>query len=328
LQGLKVRVTDYGLARARAAAGERYASELGRSILVSSGGYTPAYCSPEQAGGRRVDRRTDVWSWGVSVLEMFQGGVTWQSGRVAGQALISFVENNCKEGEIPAIPRAMAGVLARCFREDPARRWESMEMVVRNLKGIYQAAIGTEYVRALNEVEQKPAPQAGVGERRTREGAAWTDPREWLELALRAEGRDPAEAAEIVARQGSSRRGQLIADVAAYDEARCIFERLIKSGRKDMEICLAHTCNHAAFVHETAGDSSGALVLYDRAIELLERLVDQLINVEGRHEFENDLATFYMNKASAVVRIGDNRLALALAPFTSLRAGNTLKSSA
>ncbi len=312
LQGLKVRVTDYGLARARAAAGERYASELGRSILVSSGGYTPAYCSPEQAGGRRVDRRTDVWSWGVSVLEMFQGGVTWQSGRVAGQALISFVENNCKEGEIPAIPRAMAGVLARCFREDPARRWESMEMVVRNLKGIYQAAIGTEYVRALNEVEQKPAPQAGVGERRTREGAAWTDPREWLELALRAEGRDPAEAAEIVARQGSSRRGQLIADVAAYDEARCIFERLIKSGRKDMEICLAHTCNHAAFVHETAGDSSGALVLYDRAIELLERLVDQLINVEGRHEFENDLATFYMNKASAVVRIGDNRLALGL----------------
>ena len=81
VQGLKVRVTDYGLARARAGAGERYAPELGQNILVSSGGYTPAYCSPEQADGRKLDCRTDVWSWGISVMGMFQGGVTWRSGR-------------------------------------------------------------------------------------------------------------------------------------------------------------------------------------------------------------------------------------------------------
>jgi len=77
VQGLKARVTDYGLARA--VAGERYVPDLGRSILVSSGGCTPAYCSPEQAGGGKLDRRTDVWSWGVSLLEMFQGEVTWPS---------------------------------------------------------------------------------------------------------------------------------------------------------------------------------------------------------------------------------------------------------
>ena len=115
---------------------------------------------------------------------------------------------------------------------------------------------------------------------------SWTDPREWLERALRAEGRDPAEAAEIVARHGSSRRGQLVADVAAYDEARRIYERLIKGGRKDLENDLAGLCHDAAFVHETADDSSGALALYDRAIEILERLV----NVEGRRELANDLA--------------------------------------
>src|SRR5437016_10366398 len=74
VQGVKARVTDYGLARARAAGGEQNASELGGSILVSSGGYTPAYCSPEQVAGGKLGRRTDVWSWGVSVLEMFQGG--------------------------------------------------------------------------------------------------------------------------------------------------------------------------------------------------------------------------------------------------------------
>ena len=106
VQGLKVRVTDYGLARARAAGGERHVPELGRSILVSSGGYTPAYCSPEQADGRKLDRRTDVWSWGVSVMEMFQGGVTWQSGSVAAEALEAFLEHNGEEEHIPAMPEA------------------------------------------------------------------------------------------------------------------------------------------------------------------------------------------------------------------------------
>ena len=64
--------------------------------------------------------------------------------------------------------------------------------------------------------------------------------------------------------------------------------------------------NSAAFVHETADDSSGALALYDRAIEILERLV----NVEGRRELANDLAGLYMNKAVAVEALGDNRAAV------------------
>jgi len=308
VQGMKLRVTDYGLARARAASGEQHVPEIGQSILVSSGGYTPAYCSPEQADGRKLDRRTDVWSWGVSVMEMFQGGATWHSGKAAAQALESFLENNGEETDIPAMPEGVAELLARCFREDPSQRWQSLEAVVQKLKGVYRATVGTEYVRALREVEHRHAPQVGAGERRTREGASWTDPREWLERALREEGRDPAEAVEIVARYGGSRRGQLVADVAVYDEARRMYERLIKDGRKDLENELATLCHDAAPVHETVDDSSGALALYDRAIEIRERLV----NVEGRRELANDLVALYTNKANAVGALGDYRAAMAL----------------
>jgi serine/threonine protein kinase len=182
--GFKVRVTDYGLSRARAAGGKRHVLKLGQSILVSIGGFTPAYCSPEQAAGQKLDRRTDVWSWGVSVLEIFQGGVTWQSGSVAAEALKAFLEHNRER--IPVMPEGVAEVLNRCFRKDPARRWQNMEAVVQNLKGVYHAAVGTEYVRALVEIEQRFAPQVGAAERRTREGTSWTDPREWLERALLA----------------------------------------------------------------------------------------------------------------------------------------------
>src|SRR5438876_2270828 len=256
VQGVKARVTDYGLARARVAAGEQYASEPDGSILVSSGGYTPAYCSPEQAAGRKLDRRTDVWSWGVSVLEMFQGGVTWQSGSVATEALKAFLEHNGEEEHIPAMPQGVAELLNGCFRKDPAQRWKSMEAVVQQLSDVYQAAVGAEYSRALSKIAHEIAPQVGAGERWARGGASWRDPREWLERALQAEGRDPAEAAEIVARQGSSRRGQLVADVATYDEARRMYERLIRGRRKDLENDLATLCSDAAFVHETADDSS------------------------------------------------------------------------
>jgi tetratricopeptide (TPR) repeat protein/tRNA A-37 threonylcarbamoyl transferase component Bud32 len=308
VQGLKARVTDYGLARARVAAGEQHASEVGGSILVSSGGYTPAYCSPEQAGGRKLDRSTDVWSWGVSVMEMFQGGVTWQSGSVAAEALKAFLEHNGEEEHIPAMPQGLAELLKGCFRKDPAQRWKSMEAVVQQLREVYQAVVGVEYSRALHKIEHRAAPQVGAGERRTREGVSWRDPRKWLEAALQADGRNPAEAAEILARHGSSRRGQLVADVVAYDEARRIYERLIRNGRRDLEYDLAKVCSNAAVVHETTDDSSGALALYDRAIEILKRLV----NVEGRRELANDLARLYSNKALALKNLGDNRAAAAL----------------
>ena len=308
MQGVKARVTDYGLARARAAAGQQYASQAGESILVSSGGYTPAYCSPEQAAGRKLDQRTDVWSWGVSVLEMFQGGVTWQSGIAAAESLKTLLEHNGEEDDIPAMPNGLAELLKGCFRKDPAQRWKSMEAVVQQLREIYRAVVGTEYSRALDKIEHKATPQLGAGERSTREGAAWMHAREWLELALRAEGRDPAEAAEILARHGSSRRGQLVADVATYDEARRMYERLIKGGRKDLEIDLAALCYNAALVHETADDSSGALGLYDRAIEILERLV----NVEGRRELADGLASIYSSKAVTFSNLGDKRAAVGL----------------
>jgi len=308
VQGLSVRVMDFGLARARATGGDQPLSELGRSVLVSSGGYTPAYCSPEQAAGRKLDRRTDMWSWGVSILEMFQGDVVWQSGRVAAKALEAFLKYHNKEVGIPAIPASVVSLLKGCFFEDPAQRWQSMEVVVQKLKRTYQAKIGAEYNRDLVKIDSKNAPLVDIGKRFGRECVTWTNPKEWLTHALEAEGCDPTEAARIVEKSYISRRGQLVADLGVYDEARRIYERLIRGGRNDLEIYLAALCMSAAAVHLTADDSSGALALYDRAIEIHERLV----NVEDYSELSGELAIDYLNKAVLVETIGDNRTAVTL----------------
>jgi len=142
------KVTDFGLAKARALTGE---SQIitGRTILVSSGGMTPAYCSPEQAEGKQLSRKTDIWSWGVSVLEMFTGEVTWLSGQAAGESLESYLEIGIDDEVIPKMPDELADVLRRCFQKNPLERPKDMVEVVSAFREIYQQTIRKSYPREM-----------------------------------------------------------------------------------------------------------------------------------------------------------------------------------
>ena len=308
VQGVKPMVTDYGLARARATAGERYVPELGRSVLVSCGGGTPAYWSPEQALGLALTQKTDIWSWGLSVLEMFVGEVSWMSGQGAAEVLEQYLQDSADDEAIPPMPTGVADLLRSCFRHDPAKRPESLVQAVETLKEVFGKTIGSSYSHVLNAIERVASPQAGTKERRDQFGTEWTDPKEWLEKALRAADRDPAEAAAIVSRRGATRRGELVAEIAVYDEAKRLYERLVRDGRKELQCDLAGLCLEKALVHETAADGTGTLREYDQASAILERLVHQ----EGRRDLANNLAVVYTNKAVAVWGLGDNRGAVAL----------------
>ncbi|MCI0417350.1 serine/threonine protein kinase [bacterium] len=141
-----VKVTDFGLSKARGQAGENQDLRSGQSILVSSGGMTPAYCSPEQASGKQLSRKTDIWSWGVSVLEIFTGGVNWASGQVAYEALESYLETG-SEGMIPQMPGQLADLLKLCFSRNPDDRPASMMNIADTLRELYQQLTGVTYPR-------------------------------------------------------------------------------------------------------------------------------------------------------------------------------------
>jgi serine/threonine protein kinase len=143
-----VKVTDFGLARARAVSGETAVTGSQQSIQLSCViGYTPAYCSPEQAGKKPLTRRTDVWSWGVSVLEMFSGEVFWPLGTTALTALNTYLENGAEDDVIPRMPDGLVELLRECFREPEAERPRDMAAIVERLKMIYQSALGRSYMR-------------------------------------------------------------------------------------------------------------------------------------------------------------------------------------
>jgi serine/threonine protein kinase len=100
------------------------------------GASTRAYASPEQIGGEELTPATDIWSWGVSVLHMFVGKVTWPSGHLAAAILERYVRNGPAVEGLPLLPSPLAEMLSACFHADPDQRPADMKEVVTVLESM------------------------------------------------------------------------------------------------------------------------------------------------------------------------------------------------
>jgi serine/threonine-protein kinase len=79
---------------------------------------TAAYMSPEQAKGRPVDRRADIWAFGVVLTEMITGRPLF-----AGESVTETLASVMKDApQIPDAPPAIRQLLRRCLERDPRRR--------------------------------------------------------------------------------------------------------------------------------------------------------------------------------------------------------------
>jgi serine/threonine protein kinase len=122
-----VKVLDFGLAKA--IAGDVPGADVSHSPTISIGRTgdgvllgTAAYMSPEQAQGKPVDRRADIWAFGVVLFEMVSGrrGFT-------GDTTVEVLSNVLKTEPDwtalpPATPTALRSLLRRCLQKDPTRR--------------------------------------------------------------------------------------------------------------------------------------------------------------------------------------------------------------
>jgi WD40 repeat protein len=141
------KITDFGLAKARVATGQTPSTDRQRSILVSTGGMTPAYCSPEQANKQPLSRKTDIWSWAVSVMEVFAGEVSWQSGVAAPELLKHLAEVRTEGVALPEMPESLRELLQACFQSDPARRPKDASEISQRLAEVYHTQLTQAYAR-------------------------------------------------------------------------------------------------------------------------------------------------------------------------------------
>ena len=140
------KVADFGLAKARAVltAPESSEAKPGMTLAAQSGGYTPAYCSMEQMDGKVLTRRTDIYSWAVSVMEMYMGERPWANGVIAGLSCTDYLENT----KVP-LPGGLKELLTACMNAEPDDRPKDFDEIESALLEIYSNSFGKKYPRPL-----------------------------------------------------------------------------------------------------------------------------------------------------------------------------------
>ena len=124
----RVKILDFGLARAYA--GEQTAEEeisLSPTItaaMTQAGTIlgTAAYMSPEQARGKPVDRRADIWSFGIILFEMLTGRALFH-GETISDTLAAILKTDPDLESLPEdTPVALRWLIERCLRKQPTER--------------------------------------------------------------------------------------------------------------------------------------------------------------------------------------------------------------
>jgi len=119
----RVKVLDFGLAKAMA--GEMASSDPTSSPTLTMRSTeagmiigTAGYMAPEQARGKAVDKRADIWSFGVVLYELLTGKLLF-AGETMSDTLAAVLT---KEPDLTAVPPKVRRLIGRCLEKDPRKR--------------------------------------------------------------------------------------------------------------------------------------------------------------------------------------------------------------
>ena len=112
-----VKIMDFGIARSMEAVTRLTGSMVG----------TPAYMAPEQVAGKPVDYRTDVYSLGLIMYEVFTGAQAFRAENAVAVALKQMREAPAPPHEVdPTIPNGVERTILKCLEKEPSKRFQSI----------------------------------------------------------------------------------------------------------------------------------------------------------------------------------------------------------
>lgn len=143
-----VKVADFGLAQLTQGGEKVNLTQVG----VTMG--TPLYMSPEQINGKKLDARSDIYSFGVTCYHMLTGSPPFR-----GESALAVAVQHLKQDPDPLervradLPAPLTRIIQKMMAKDPERRYQSAQAVLKDLKRLSQ---GKESVSGEIETE---APQ-------------------------------------------------------------------------------------------------------------------------------------------------------------------------
>jgi Tol biopolymer transport system component len=137
-----VKVLDFGLAKTLSPSADDPSNSPTLSIAATDTGVilgTAGYMSPEQARGKPVDKRADIWAFGVVLYEMLIGERLFEGETVSD----TLAQDLTKEPDLSRVPPKARKLLSRCFEKDPKRRLRDIGEARFLLEGDPQPQIPT-----------------------------------------------------------------------------------------------------------------------------------------------------------------------------------------
>jgi eukaryotic-like serine/threonine-protein kinase len=177
----RVKVLDFGLAKLRDVAGDGAQTYSTAPLFELTGEGrivgTAAYMSPEQAEGRALDYRTDIFSLGTVLYEMTTGDRPF-----AGESVVSVLSAILRDtprsvSEVnPRVPRELARIIRRCLAKDPDERYQSAKDLRNDLNDLRQELSSGDVPAAAVAPVRRQAwvrPAIGAGLIVAAAGAGW-----------------------------------------------------------------------------------------------------------------------------------------------------------
>lgn len=120
-----VKIMDFGIARSMEAMTRLTGSMVG----------TPAYMAPEQVAGKPVDYRTDIYSLGLILYEIFTGKPAFQADNAVAVALKQMRESPAPPHEVePSVPVFVERAILKCLEKEPPKRFQSVADLQNSLR--------------------------------------------------------------------------------------------------------------------------------------------------------------------------------------------------
>lgn len=191
------KVLDFGIAKLGAASAAATTNSTGTETAEGIVIGTAAYMSPEQAEGRTVDARSDIFSFGSLLYEMVTGRRAFERGSNASTVSAILRDNPPRANSlVNGIPQQMCGVMERCLVKDPAQRYQHMADVLVDLDRV-RAALGHHQKRRVRPGSYAVAAVLLI----VCSAAAW-----WFVNRRKS---SPNEAAAVTGRERAARDGDV-----------------------------------------------------------------------------------------------------------------------